>query len=61
MKERRGTGDQNRDYLPHGDIGVGRARHHLVVSAAAVETPHLVLMSVQRLDTLVGLYGPQLH
>lgn len=47
--------------LPHGDVGVRRACDHPVISAAAVETPHFVLVGVQRLHTLVGLYGPQLH
>lgn len=53
--------ESNHIYLPHSNIRVGRAGHHLIVSAAAVETPHLVLMRVQRLYALIGLDGPQLH
>lgn len=48
-------------HLPHGDGGVGRARHHLVVFGAGVQSPHFVLVGVQRLHALVGLDGPQLH
>ena len=47
--------------LPDDDVGVCRARHHEAIFAAGVETPHFVLVGVQRLHTLVGLYGPQLH
>lgn len=55
------TISQNYTHQPHGDIRVRRAGHHLVVFAAAVETPHFVLVGVQRLHALVGLYGPQLY
>ena len=41
-------------------VGVGRSGHHLVVIAACVEAPHLILVGVEGLYTLVGLNGPQL-
>lgn len=53
--------DRGTTYHPNGDVRVCRAGHHLVIFAAAVETPHLVLMAVQRLYALVGFYGPQFH
>lgn len=55
------TNINNPTYSPHCDVGVCRGGHHLVVLAAGVETPHFVLVSVQSLHTLVGLYGPQLY
>lgn len=38
-----------------------RSCHHLIILSTIVETPHFVLMSIQCLYTLVGLYGPQLY
>ena len=48
-------------HIPDGDGGIGRPCYHLVVLAADMETPHLVLVGVQGLHTFVGLDGPQLH
>lgn len=53
--------NQNYTHQPHSDVRVRRAGHHLVILAAAVETPYFVLVGVQRLHALVGLYGPQLY
>lgn len=52
---------ESHTYQPHGDVRVRRAGDHLVIFAAAVQTPNFVLVGVQRLHALICLYGPQLY
>lgn len=48
-------------YHPHGDMRVCWASHHLIVFVTGVEAPHFILVGIQCLHALVGLYGPQLY